>query len=102
MKHISTILRLVLGLSILLIMICLGCNSVSVDQKKPDVAAKSLHDDMNTANTIVNANGEVPDIAFESLEKAFGRVVAGEEVKTEFVFKNKGKGLLVIESTKAG
>ncbi len=54
----------------------------------------------NPNSATENVVSGLPTIDFEEMEYNFGTVIAGEKVSHAFVFKNNGKGNLIISNVK--
>ncbi|MFQ3676232.1 MAG: DUF1573 domain-containing protein [Endomicrobiia bacterium] len=54
----------------------------------------------NPNSATENVDSGIPTIDFEEMEYNFGTVIAGEKVSHSFVFKNNGKGNLIISNVK--
>jgi hypothetical protein len=69
----------------------------STDAETPASSSYTMQD---AAAPVTGADG--PVISFKNIEYEFDKVIAGEEVKAEFIFVNKGNETLIIENVKAG
>ena len=87
MKHNKNILFF---LVLLLAAACFIVGRAEAQQAQPPVPAKPAQ-----------KSGEASKIKFVELSHDFGKVEQNASLKYSFVFKNEGKGTLIIENVKA-
>lgn len=82
-----------------LLIIVLFLSNISCNNNSKNTGGEYNINNPASANGINDTNG-LPTIDFEETEYNFGTVIAGEKVSHSFVFKNNGKGNLVISNVK--